>query len=129
MLEKITLEGEDTDQPGSARERLWYHLGAPFSSVARLPAALGQTGGDGPRLLAAHGLPQAPAHLGHDLVVAEMRGRLHDGRGEAEFLATAQRIGPYLTLMRGISFEEENIRWAKRALAIIEARQGAGSVR
>ena len=58
-----------------------------------------------------------------------LRNRLLDGRSEAEFLATAQRIGPYLTLMRGISFEEENIRWAKRALAIIEARQGAGSVR
>jgi DNA-binding PadR family transcriptional regulator len=58
-----------------------------------------------------------------------VRHRLLDGRSEAEFLATAQRIGPYLTLMRGISFEEENIRWAKRALAIIEQRQGAGSVR
>jgi len=58
-----------------------------------------------------------------------LRNRLLDGRSEAEFLATAQRIGPYLTLMRGISFEEENIRWAKRALAIIEQRQGAASVR
>jgi DNA-binding PadR family transcriptional regulator len=58
-----------------------------------------------------------------------LRHRLLDGRSEAEFLATAQRIGPYLTLMRGISFEEENIRWAQRALAIIEQRQGAGSVR
>ena len=55
--------------------------------------------------------------------------RLLDGRSEAEFLATAQRVGPYLTLMRGISFEEENIRWAERALAIIEQRQGAGSAR
>jgi len=58
-----------------------------------------------------------------------LRNRLLNGRGEAEYLATAQRVGPYLTLMRGISFEEENIRWAKRALAIIEQRQGAGSVR
>jgi DNA-binding PadR family transcriptional regulator len=58
-----------------------------------------------------------------------LRHRLLDGRSEAEFVATAQRIGPYLTLMRGISFEEENIGWAQRALAIIEQRQGAGSVR
>ena len=58
-----------------------------------------------------------------------LRHRLLDGRSEAEFLATAQRVGPYLTLMRGISFEEENIRWAERALAIIEQRQGAGSAR
>ncbi len=58
-----------------------------------------------------------------------LRDRLLDGRSEAEFLATAQRVGPYLTLMRGISFEEENIRWADRTLAIIEQRQGAGSAR
>jgi hypothetical protein len=31
--------------------------------------------------------------------------------------------------MRGISYEEENVRWATRALAIVEQRQGAGSVR
>jgi DNA-binding PadR family transcriptional regulator len=58
-----------------------------------------------------------------------LRTRLLDGCTEAEYLATAQRVGPYLTLMRGISFEEENVRWAERALAIIEQRQGAGSVR
>lgn len=58
-----------------------------------------------------------------------LRNRLLDGCTEAEYLAAAQRVGPYLTLMRGISFEEENVRWAERALAIIEQRQGAGSVR
>jgi DNA-binding PadR family transcriptional regulator len=58
-----------------------------------------------------------------------LRNRLLDGRTEAEYLAAAQRVGPYLTLMRGTSFEEENVRWAERALAIIEQRQGAGSVR
>jgi DNA-binding PadR family transcriptional regulator len=50
------------------------------------------------------------------------RTRLLDGRGEEEYLAQAERVGPYLTLLRGISFEEENIRWAERALTIIEHR-------
>jgi hypothetical protein len=45
-----------------------------------------------------------------------------DGRTEDDYLAQAERIGPYLTLMRGLSFEEENIRWAKRALTMIERR-------
>ena len=58
-----------------------------------------------------------------------LRDRILDGRGEDEFLATAPRVGPYLTLMRGISYEEENVRWAERALTIVEQRQGAGSVR
>ena len=52
-----------------------------------------------------------------------------DGRDEDEYLALAKRVGPYLTLMRGISFEQENIRWAERALTIMEQRQGAGSAR
>ena len=58
-----------------------------------------------------------------------LRNRILNGLSEEEFLATAPRVGPYLTLMRGISFEEENLRWAKRALAIVDQRQGAGSVR
>ena len=39
-----------------------------------------------------------------------------------ELVAGAERVGPYLTLLRGISFERENIRWAERALTIIGRR-------
>ncbi|MEU4347742.1 PadR family transcriptional regulator [Streptomyces sp. NPDC023838] len=51
-----------------------------------------------------------------------LRDRLLDGRTEDEYLARAERVGPYLTLMRGRAFEEENIRWAERTLAILEQR-------
>ncbi|MDM3975316.1 PadR family transcriptional regulator [Mycobacterium marseillense] len=51
-----------------------------------------------------------------------LRARLLDGRSEEKYLAQAERIGPYLTLIRGISFEEANIRWAEHALAIIDRR-------
>ena len=51
-----------------------------------------------------------------------LRARMLDGRSEEEYLDQADRIGPYLTLIRGISFEEENIRWAEHALAVIERR-------
>lgn len=54
-----------------------------------------------------------------------MRARMLDGRDEEEYLAQAKRVGPYLTLMRGISFEQENIRWAERALAIVDQRAAA----
>jgi DNA-binding PadR family transcriptional regulator len=53
-----------------------------------------------------------------------LRSRILDGRSEDEFLASAPRVGPYLTLLRGISYEEENVRWAARAQAIVEQRQG-----
>lgn len=54
-----------------------------------------------------------------------MRARMLDGRDEEEYLAQAKRVGPYLTLMRGISLEQENIRWAERALAIVDQRAAA----
>ncbi|MCG7610943.1 MULTISPECIES: PadR family transcriptional regulator [unclassified Mycobacterium] len=49
------------------------------------------------------------------------------GRTEAAYLAEAERIGPYLTLLRGIRFEEENADWAGLALAVIEQRLAAAA--
>jgi DNA-binding PadR family transcriptional regulator len=57
------------------------------------------------------------------------RARMLDGRSEAEYLAQVERVGPYLTLLRGISFEKENIRWGERAVTIIERRLPAASDR
>jgi DNA-binding PadR family transcriptional regulator len=53
---------------------------------------------------------------------AKLRDRLLDGRTEAVHLASAERIGPYLTLLRGISLEQEDIRWAELALGTLERR-------
>ncbi|MFF3464229.1 PadR family transcriptional regulator [Streptomyces sp. NPDC001984] len=55
-----------------------------------------------------------------------VRERLLDGRTEEEHLRTADRIGPYLTLMGGIAFEEENLRWCQRVLAVLEQRVPLG---
>jgi DNA-binding PadR family transcriptional regulator len=51
-----------------------------------------------------------------------VRERLLDGRSEDEYLGEADRIGPYLTLMGGIGFEEQNVRWCERALTLLERR-------
>lgn len=56
-----------------------------------------------------------------------LRARMLEGRSEEEYLLHTERIGPYLTLSRGISFEQENIRWAERALSIVERRLSATS--
>ncbi|GIE89042.1 PadR family transcriptional regulator [Actinoplanes regularis] len=45
-------------------------------------------------------------------------------RSHEEFLATGNRIGPYLTLQRGISFERDNITWGELALRVLRARSG-----
>ncbi|MFJ3581897.1 PadR family transcriptional regulator [Streptomyces sp. NPDC090127] len=47
------------------------------------------------------------------------------GRDEETYLREAERIGPYLTLMRGRSLEEENLRWGEEVLAILDRRQAA----
>lgn len=53
------------------------------------------------------------------------RERLLDGRTEDEYFARAERIGPYLTLLRGMSFERENLRWGELALRRLEQRAAA----
>ncbi|MEE1756790.1 PadR family transcriptional regulator [Streptomyces sp. SP18CS02] len=54
-----------------------------------------------------------------------LRARLLDGLTEEEYLVRAERIGPYLTLMRGRALERENIQWAEQALAVLERRSHA----
>ncbi|MFE0702386.1 PadR family transcriptional regulator [Streptomyces sp. NPDC058872] len=56
-----------------------------------------------------------------------MRERMLDGRDEETYLGEAERVGPYLTLMRGRFFEEENLRWGERALAVLDLRCAAGN--
>jgi len=54
-----------------------------------------------------------------------LRERLLHGRTEDEYLSESPRVGPYLTLLRGISFEQENIRWGERASSVINQRMAA----
>jgi DNA-binding PadR family transcriptional regulator len=51
-----------------------------------------------------------------------LRKRLLAGRSEAEYLRAADRIGPYLTLIGGRMFEQQNLRWGKAVLAILAQR-------
>ncbi|MFF7366898.1 PadR family transcriptional regulator [Streptomyces tricolor] len=54
-----------------------------------------------------------------------LKERLLSGRTEDEYCAQAERIGPYLTLLRGMAFERENLRWGETALRILERRTTA----
>ncbi|MDX3800410.1 PadR family transcriptional regulator [Streptomyces sp. AK04-3B] len=51
-----------------------------------------------------------------------IRQRLLDGRSEEAYFAEAERIGPYLTLLRGMSFERENLQWGAIALRRVDQR-------
>ncbi|MEU1012607.1 PadR family transcriptional regulator [Streptomyces sp. NPDC088810] len=54
-----------------------------------------------------------------------IRQRLLDGRSEEAYFAEAERIGPYLTLLRGMSFERENLQWGDVALRRLDQRGAA----
>lgn len=49
--------------------------------------------------------------------------RLRGDRTEEEFLRHGDRIGPYLTCLRGVAFEQENRDWCLRTVAVIEERR------
>jgi DNA-binding PadR family transcriptional regulator len=53
-----------------------------------------------------------------DRLLARMRGDLD----EETFLREGTRIGPYLTCLRGRSFERENLDWCERAAQTLTAR-------
>ncbi|WP_243795171.1 PadR family transcriptional regulator [Saccharopolyspora gloriosae] len=53
-----------------------------------------------------------------DGLLRTMRGDLD----EADFLARAARIGPYLTCLRGRVFEAENRDWCERTISVLRAR-------
>ncbi len=59
----------------------------------------------------------------------DLFGRLlHTMRGdraEEEFLLHGERIGPYLTCLRGLAFEQGNRDWCERAITILHKRQTA----
>jgi DNA-binding PadR family transcriptional regulator len=64
----------------------------------------------------------ATAKLAH---YEKLRQRLLDGRSEEAYFAEAERIGPYLTLLRGMSFERENLQWGDMALRRLDQRTAA----
>jgi DNA-binding PadR family transcriptional regulator len=55
-----------------------------------------------------------------------VRERLLNGRTEEEYLRESDRVGPYLTLLGGIAFEQENLRWCERALQVLRQRAPLG---
>lgn len=51
-----------------------------------------------------------------------LREHLLNGRSEADYVRDADRVGPYLTLLRGMSFEQENADWCRRCIEVLRSR-------
>ncbi|MUL64594.1 PadR family transcriptional regulator [Mycobacterium sp. CBMA 234] len=77
-------------------------------------------------------IPSIRANLESKLASAQrklmryQRNREHllGGRTEQDYLEHADRLGPYLTLARGIAFEAENVRWCQFVLTVLARRSG-----
>ncbi|MGJ5833904.1 PadR family transcriptional regulator [Streptomyces ossamyceticus] len=77
---------------------------------------------DGVRQAVAERMEWATAKLAR---YERLRRRLLDGRSEEAYFAEAERVGPYLTLLRGMSFERENLQWGDMALRRLDQRAAA----
>ncbi|MFF0061657.1 PadR family transcriptional regulator [Streptomyces sp. NPDC005279] len=58
---------------------------------------------------------------------ARLQQRLLDGRTEDGYFAGGEPIGPYLTLLRGMAFERDNLHWGEMALKRLEQRASAST--
>ena len=54
-----------------------------------------------------------------------MQKEMLRGRDEEEFLRTARRVGPYLTLLGGIALEQEHLQWIDHVQNALETRRHA----
>jgi hypothetical protein len=51
-----------------------------------------------------------------------LRDGLLGGRSESAYLRDTERVGPYLTLMGGRMYEQQNIRWCLAVLEVLDQR-------
>lgn len=51
--------------------------------------------------------------------------RLRGDADEEEFLRRGERIGPYLTCLRGLAFEEDHRDWCRRIAGVLRERQAS----
>lgn len=113
-------------EAGRAELSAWIGKDARPASVKDelLVRAYASTRADEPRLAAAI---ERRAEK-HREKIARYRGietALLRGRDDAEYARTATRLGPYLTLKRGIGYESEGLAWCEWALEALTARAGS----
>lgn len=79
-----------------------------------------------PELMSADIQRQLERHRAKLQTYEALRSAYLKGRSEEEYLRTARRAGPYMTLRRGIMFENENIAWCEWAISVLRARAAQG---
>ncbi|MFF3486419.1 PadR family transcriptional regulator [Streptomyces sp. NPDC002701] len=84
---------------------------------------IGDTGDiEAVRTAVAERVERATAKLARYL---RMQERMLAGRSEDEYLTTAERVGPYLTLQGGMALERANLQWGETVLKRLAQRAAA----
>jgi DNA-binding PadR family transcriptional regulator len=72
---------------------------------------------------------RASAAEGKIELLGKLLRKLRGDADEDEFLRTGERIGPYLTCLRGLAFEQEHRDWCLRIAAVLKERQSTRAER
>lgn len=110
-LDELENFAEATAKPSSIRDDLLVKVQAADHVDAETLTA---------QLTERAAFAQAKADL-FEKLLRSMRG----DRDEEEFLRVGERIGPYLTCLRGLAFEQGNRDWCERTAAVLRERRAA----
>ncbi|MFF9865880.1 PadR family transcriptional regulator [Streptomyces sp. NPDC013953] len=133
------VEGREVVQDTRPNKRLFRVTEAGIAELDRFAAASAKPSFIRDDLLVK---VQASDRVGADEVIAELMERaafarakaelfgsllrtLRGDRSEEEFLREGERIGPYLTCLRGLAFEQGNQDWCERSAAVLRERRRA----
>ncbi|WP_330177495.1 PadR family transcriptional regulator [Streptomyces sp. NBC_01498] len=72
---------------------------------------------------------RAHAAEGRIELLGTLLRQLRGDTDEEEFLRRGERIGPYLTCLRGLAFEQEHHDWCRRIAAVLKDRRTAPTER
>ncbi|MEU0372175.1 PadR family transcriptional regulator [Streptomyces sp. NPDC006283] len=131
------VSGREVVQETRPNKRLFKVTGAGLAELERFAAASAKPSFIRDDLLVK---VQACDRIGTEDVIAQLTERaafagakvelfssllekLRGDRGEEDFLRHGERIGPYLTCLRGLAFEQGNRDWCERSAAILRERQ------
>lgn len=137
------IVGRQVVQEARPNKRLFQVTDAGLAELERFAAAVSKPAFIRDDLLVK---VQAADRTGTAAVIEQLEGRasaaedkielfgklLRRMRGDAdeeEFLLRGERIGPYLTCLRGLAFEQENRDWCLRVAAVLRERQTPPSLR
>ncbi|MGP8304075.1 PadR family transcriptional regulator [Streptomyces inhibens] len=143
LEESGLVEGRDVAQEGRPTKRLFTVTDAGLGELEGFAAGAAKPSVIRDDLLVK---VQAVDHISAAAVVGQLDQRaalamakvdiferalsgLRGDLDEPAFLATSDRIGPYLTCLRGLRFEQETADWCTQAAQILRARRATNADR